>query len=220
MIIIESYGIGIGKTTLTKTLNKNVEGSRTFFETINHDFLPLFYEDIKNNVRPSHVAFSMQFFLMGDRFFKHIEATEFEWKTGKQTIHDRSIIGDHGFAHKLWKDKFISDLDYRVYVQHREVMERNLLVPQVVIRLEASPETCVKRLTERLQKETGRECETSVTVEYLEGLKSSYDEVVWPWFEKKGAHILRYDWEEFASDEEILSDIARYLPINNGALQR
>jgi len=208
MIIIESYGIGIGKTTLAKELHGYFRGSKISFERINHSFLPKFYADISNNVKPSHTAFAMQFHLMGDRYFKHIEAVEYEWRTGNQTIHDRSIIGDHGFAHKLWMDGYISDLDYQVYIQHRSVMEGQLLVPQVVIRLDASPETCIKRLRERMKLESGRDCEVSVTTEYLDGLRKSYDDVVWPWFEKSGCNILMYDWEDYKI-KKVLYDLGK-----------
>jgi deoxyadenosine/deoxycytidine kinase len=92
-------------------------------------------------------------------------------------------------------------------------MERNLLVPQVVIRLDASPKTCIKRLRDRLTKEAGRECEVSVSEDYLNGLKASYEEVVWPWFEQKGANILKYNWEEFEDVESIVNDIRRLFSV-------
>lgn len=213
MILVESFGIGIGKTELSKSLNAAIPNSLLYLEKVDHKYLDPFYEDVKKGVKPSHTAFAMQFYLMSDRFFKHREAVEMEWETGRQTIHDRGIIGDGGFAYKLLMDGYISSNDYEIYISHRKVMEKNLLSPQVVIRLEASPKTCISRIKERMIKEGLRTCECAVTEGYLEGLREAYDKVVWPWFESRGCKILRYDWEEFKPIEQVLSDVKKIIRI-------
>lgn len=212
MILVESYGIGIGKSHLVTALAEMMK-SRAYHEKVDVELLAEFYKDVENNVKPSHHAFTFQFEMMANRYWSHIQAQQYEWTTFKQTVHDRSIIGDHAFAHKLMLDGFLSENDYRVYVQHRKLMEGQLLTPQVVIRLEASPEKCIERIKERMSKDRGRESECTVSVEYLSALRESYEKVVWPWFEKRGTSIVTYDYEEFIDSRRILADVSKYLPV-------
>ena len=212
MIVVESPLIGVGKTEATKMLTHCIVGSKAYFEKADNEFLTPFYADVENNVKPSHWAFSLQFFYMDDRYFKHKEATEYEWWHRRETIHDRSIWGDHGFALKLLKDGFLSERDYRVYCNHRRTMENQLLPPHVVLHLKAKPETAIKRILDRMKKEGCRQCETAVTPEYLMGVSKAYDEVVWPWFEKNKVPVIELDWEAFPDINDIVDEIRGILP--------
>ena len=71
MILVESFGIGIGKTELSKSLNAAIPNSLLYLEKVDHKYLDPFYEDVKKKMKPSHTAFAMQFYLMSNKFFKH-----------------------------------------------------------------------------------------------------------------------------------------------------
>jgi len=216
LIGIESWGIGFGKTELTKAIVSRVPKARAYFENVHNKFFQPFYADVKNNVKPSVAASRMQWFHMGDRFFKHRDGMRYVWKTWKPAVFDRTIIGDHAFAFKLLHDGFLSQDDYDLYVHHRRTMEESILPHQIIIRLEGSKSTCQARLRERIAKETGRECEEdTVDGAYLDGLRDAYEAVVWPWFDQNGSKILTYDWDgdDFeAKVEKVLADIAKIVP--------
>jgi deoxyadenosine/deoxycytidine kinase len=101
----------------------------------------------------------------------------------------------------LRKDNLISELGYSSYMMHRECMLGFLLVPQVVIWLEASPEVCLDRIYER-----DRSCESGITVQYLHALRDSYNTILRE-LEQKGSYIMRYDWNKIPPAEKIVNDL-------------
>jgi len=217
MIVIESHGIGIGKTHLRGLLEKALPGSRSFCEEVAGAPLAPFYRDIEQNIKPSPAALHLQFYYMDSRYFQHRQAQEFEWKWRHESIFDRTIWGDYGFAFKLWKDGFLGDMDYKIYMAHRKTMEAQLLAPHAVIKLDAPSEFCIKRIQKRMKDEGYRVCETAVTVEYLDGLREAYAEVVWPWFKKNNVPVLEYEWtngawDSFPDVQKVLLDLKEVLP--------
>lgn len=138
---------------------------------------------------------------MARRFQQHEEAIRVEWSRGVQTIHDRSIWGDRAFADMLRKDGLISDLGYSSYMMHRDCMLGFLLVPQVVIWLEADPQVCLDRIHQR-----DRSCESGISLEYLKALRDSYTAIIAE-MEKKGSRIMYYDWTKIPPAEKILQDL-------------
>lgn len=194
MIVIEGI-IGVGKSTLCQALGKYLEGAQIYLEPTDHPYLDLFYKDMKR------WALEMQFYLMARRFQQHEEAIRHEWSKGIQTIHDRSIWGDRAFADMLKKDGLISELGYSSYMMHRQCMLGFLLVPQIVIWLEASPETCIKRICKR-----DRTCESGISLDYLRALRKSYAAIIEE-MAQKGSKILCYNWEEIPPLEAILEDL-------------
>lgn len=196
MIVVEGI-IGVGKSTFCQDLSRHLEGSEVFLEPVDHPYLGLFYQDLKK------WALEMQFYLMARRFKQHEDAIRLEWSQGVQTIHDRSIWGDKAFADMLRKDGLIGELGYQTYMMHRECMLGFLLVPQVVIWLEAAPEVCVKRIKSR-----GRNCESGISLQYLKALRETYDNILGE-LQKKGSLILTYDWNDIPPTEKVINDLMR-----------
>ena len=96
-------------------------------------------------------------------------------------------------------------------------MERQLLPPHAAIKLDAPSEFCVERIKDRMRKEGYRVCETAVTPPYLDELKVSYEEVVWPWFREHNVPVLEYEWtngtwDTFPDVEMVLEDLKAVLP--------
>lgn len=190
MIIIEGI-IGAGKTTLSNELHQKIPRSKIFHEPVGENpYLERFYGN------PKRWALEMQYFLMAHRYKMHVKAVEEEWSTGVTTIFDRSIYGDRAFADVLYGFDHIDELGYGSYMQHRECMERQLLIPQQVIYLEVSVDTALNRIQSR-----GRECERGITRDYLERLSEAYEKIICD-LEKK-TNVQRCDWKDGASIEDI-----------------
>jgi deoxyadenosine/deoxycytidine kinase len=194
MIVIEGI-IGVGKSTLCQALAKHLEGSELYLEPTDHPYLPLFYKDM------ARWALEMQFYLMARRFQQHEEAIRLEWSRGIQTIHDRSIWGDRAFADMLRKDGLISELGYSSYMMHRRCMLGFLLVPQIVVWLDAAPEVCLQRIGDR-----DRSCESGITTQYLTALRDSYKTILAE-LESKGSTILYYDWNKIPPVRMVVDDL-------------
>ncbi len=195
LICIEG-NIGVGKSTLCLQLAKEMGAEAVLEPVLDNPYLEKYYQD------PKRYALEMQFWLMSKRFEMHERAIRHIWKTGQSVVMDRSIYGDWVFAKKNWLDGNIDDVGYGAYTHHREVMNRYLLAPHVVFFLEANPEVCLDRITER-----DRECEQRIPLEYLRGLEVLHRELILE-MRKRGSFAVEINWSEYG-DVKTLAALAR-----------
>ncbi len=151
LIIIEGL-IGIGKSTLARSLGKDLNYKVMEEPVEDNPYLEKFYAD------PKRYALDMQFWLMSRRFAMHQEAIEHVWRTGQGVVMDRSIYGDTVFAKKNYEDGNIDEMGYNNYLNMRDVMCRFLMVPQLTLFLRAPLDTCQGRIAQR-----NRSCGRRVT---------------------------------------------------------
>jgi len=198
LIIIEG-NISAGKSTLTENLAKELN-ARPFFEPVKtNPYLELFYKD------PERYALPMQFYLMSNRFKAHKEAIDHIWKTGQTCIFDRSIYGDFVFAKKNEMDGNMSELDFENYTKMRNVMWNYLMIPHITIYLKTDPTQLKERILAR-----GRECEKAITEDYLGGLDSLYNELIY-YLQGEGSNVVKIDWNEFKPTSHVLEKMGEYL---------
>lgn len=183
LICIEGL-IGAGKSTLTRALSELI-GARAMYEPVEENpYLEKFYAD------PRRYALEMQFWLMSKRFSMHEEAIRHIWQTGQTVIMDRSIYGDWIFAKRNFLDGNIDSIGYANYCSHRSVMDRYLLAPHSVVWLSVNPKTCLNRISIR-----GRNCERTISVDYLEGLHELHSELMKE-MRARGSQIEELKWDE------------------------
>ena len=191
MIIIEGL-IGIGKTTLTDDLGKQLN-YRVIHEPVEENpYLEKFYES------PKRYALEMQFWLMSRRFAMHTEAVEHIWRTGQGVIMDRSIYGDAVFAKKNYLDENIDKIGYENYLCMRNAMFRYLMVPHTCLYLHAPSKVCQQRIQQR-----SRNCESAIPLEYLDGLDVVYKELLTELHER-GTKVLQVDWTSFGETKDVI----------------
>ncbi|WP_199911293.1 deoxynucleoside kinase [Candidatus Borreliella tachyglossi] len=159
MIIIEGL-IGVGKTTLGNILSKELD--IPFYSELSDEFtlsiLDKFYKD------KSRWAFPVQINFLNERF-KLIKSI-FRAKRG---ILDRSIYGDRVFATLLNDGGYISEDEYRIYINLLDNMLEHSQRPILMIYLDCSIEEVERRIENR-----NRNFETGIPREYLEGLNQRY----------------------------------------------
>tara|TARA_B100001094_G_scaffold252521_1_gene250569 strand:- start:143 stop:814 length:672 start_codon:yes stop_codon:yes gene_type:complete len=202
MLIVIEGNIGVGKSTIAYQLAEHCnfklfeEGADT--NEAFKQYLQLYYKD------PSRWALEMQFWLMSQRFKQHQEALSHIHTTGQCCIMDRSIYGDTVFAQRNYLDGHISELGYKSYLAHRDVMLRFLMVPQLTIYLDASPTICAERIKLR-----SRTAEAGIPLEYLEGLENLYRDLMQD-MEDMGSRVEFIDWSEFQSPDKVYEFIRGY----------
>lgn len=185
--------IGVGKSTLTKELGKNL-GYTTYFEPVKENiFLERFYKNMKK------YSFPMQMYLLNKRFEQHQKMV---W-TKENAIQDRTIYEDVIFAKMLYEGGYMEKDVFQTYRDTFENMTHFLHRPDMILYLDVTPEIALQRIKKR-----SRDCETTITLEYLQALQKGYEE----WIQDIHPRIpvIRIDWNTFKDTEYIIEIIEKY----------
>ena len=194
--------IGVGKSTLTQDLANAMNFEAILEEVDGNPYLEPFYGDMKT------YGTMMQVWLLNHRFRQHREfVTRISLGKIRGVVQDRTIWEDTIFARMLNQhpDKIITDMDYNTYLDLFDNMVlRELVFPQIMIYLDCSPETAIKRINSR-----GRMMESAVSLDYLRMLKHNYDEFIGE-MEQAGVRVLRIKWETFQPVGEVVRMVNEY----------
>lgn len=194
-VIIGISGIiGVGKSTLTKLLAEKMNADSMFEVVDENEYLEKFYKDIRK------YSFPMQIYLLNQRFSQHQKMV---WSQ-KNTIQDRTIYEDVIFAKMLYEDGLMEKLDFETYCDLYKNMSNFLHRPDLIIYLDVDPKIAFERIKKR-----SRNCESSITLSYLQKLYSGYEE----WLDDISGRIpvLRLDWKEFDTIDNVIAKIKNKL---------
>jgi deoxyadenosine/deoxycytidine kinase len=160
--LVIAGNIGVGKSTLAKVLYEQL-GWEPFYEAVvDNPYLADFYADMPR------WAFQSQMFFLTKRLHAHHQLLS---RPGV-VVQDRSVYEDAEiFARNLFLQGRMSERDYRTYSDMYEVLKLFLPPPHLVVYLQASVETLLKRIAVR-----GREYEKSIEPAYLDDLNLLYQE--------------------------------------------
>lgn len=151
--------IGVGKTTLARTLS-NAFDFKCYEEMIeDQSLLKAFYNNMKQT------SFQTEMFFLTHRY-EQLEAISKELQAG------HSIVADyHIFKSKLFAQQTLQKHHYSKFTQIYDSLTKDLPCPNVLIYLKASLEELLFRIKKR--KRTGEE---SLSTDYLEQLTLSYEQ--------------------------------------------
>jgi deoxyadenosine/deoxycytidine kinase len=162
MFIAVAGNIGSGKTTLTNKLSERL-ACRPMFESVDDNpYLEDFYKDM------NRYSFPLQVYFLNHRFSAHraIDINNFS------AIQDRSIYEDaHIFAKNLFRQGKMSERDFENYFNLYSTVVSYLNPPTLMIFLKRSVPKLMERIAQR-----GRECEKSISVDYIAQLNDLYAE--------------------------------------------
>ena len=194
-IVIGISGIiGVGKSTLTEDLGKHLNSNVIYEPVDDNKYLSGFYQDMKR------YSFPMQVYLLNRRFKQHQQMV---W-SDKSTIQDRTIYEDVIFAKMLWEDGLMEELDFKTYVDLFKNMSNFLHRPDLIVYLDVEPDEALKRCRRR-----SRDCESTMTLEYLAKLKKGYEE--WLKDIEPRIPVLRLDWNKFQDTKVVVKVVKMYL---------
>jgi deoxyadenosine/deoxycytidine kinase len=183
--------IGAGKSSLTDRLSKHF-GWMPYYESVDDNpYLADFYEDMKR------WSFNLQVYFLSSRFRHQKELM----KKSESYIQDRTIYEDvEIFAKNLYEMGLMSERDYKNYSSLFREMTDYLQPPDLLIYLRADVPTLVKQIQLR-----GREYESTIRIDYLEGLNKLYEDWI-----KRYPHqklIIETDNLDFVNDREDLGTV-------------
>ena len=149
--------IGVGKTSLVEMLARKFHGTK-ILEDVDNPFLPDFYKKKKG------AAFQTQLFFLLSRYQQQQEIAQIDLFTNL-------VVADY----HLPKDKIfaclnLDDSELLIYDRLYTLLSESVRRPDLVIYLQGSLETCLKRI-----KKKTRTLEKAVTPEYLAQLIEAYN---------------------------------------------
>lgn len=193
-IIIEG-NIGAGKSTFAKYLAEEIAAYEGHCDVVrepdqqDNPFLDDYYKD------PKGTAYKMQLFLMHRRFRDMVCAQD-RALYGAWSVFDRSFWGDMCFAYVQANRGYFSQAEMDAYLEAHTQMVRQLNLPRSVVFLDASPETCLRRIQTRM-----RSCECGIELDYLQELDEEYDSLISAF--DTATRVYRCDWNEDITEDEI-----------------
>ena len=202
VIVVEGL-IGSGKTTLSRELGKALgDTALTLFEPDEkgedgggNPYLADYYAD------PARWSFVLQVHQLQARYRMHLQAQWHAMQGFGHAVLDRSYFGDTAFARLQVKEGKMSQREFRTYTSIYQAMTASVLLPNVCVRVLASPEVCANRVAKRMTVETGRQCESVIPIEYLQGLEQEIDHMV-SVLRSQGVTVLDMPWDTTRETEE------------------
>ncbi len=150
--------IGAGKTTLAHLLAKKLNARLILEQFADNPFLPKFYENPKQN------AFPLELFFMAERY-----------KQLKDMVHTSDLfqsitVSDYIFTKCLLFAKVnLPDEEFRLYQRLFDIMQQQLIFPDIVIYLH-SP---IHKLQKNIKKRN-RLYEQNIADDYLFSIQETY----------------------------------------------
>jgi deoxyadenosine/deoxycytidine kinase len=150
--------IGVGKTTLATILAEKMGAQLQLEEVEANPFLENFYEDMRG------YAFQTQIFFLLSRYRQQAEL-------GQASLFKQKVVSDYVFS----KDRIfayinLNDDELALYERLVKILEKDILKPDVVVYLQASPGVLMERIEKR-----GRPFEKNMPQDYIETLNNAYN---------------------------------------------
>jgi deoxyguanosine kinase len=149
--------IGVGKTSLVEMLARRFHGTK-ILEDVDNPFLPEFYRKKKGS------AFQTQLFFLLSRYQQQREVAQIDLFT---TL----VVADYHFPKdKIFACLNLDDSELMIYDKLYSLLADSVPKPDLVIYLQGSIETCLKRV-----KKAARSFEKGLTPDYLSQLIEAYN---------------------------------------------
>lgn len=192
VVIVEGL-IGSGKTTLSRELGQALgDKTLTLFEPDEKEngnpYLADYYTD------PARWSFVLQVHQLQARYRMHLHAQWHAMQGYGHAVLDRSYFGDTAFARLQLADGLMSQREFDTYSSIYQAMTSSVMLPSLCIRVLVAPEICQERVQKRMERETGRKCESAISLDYLRGLETETNHMV-DVLRGMGVPVLDVPWE-------------------------
>ncbi|NKE08339.1 MULTISPECIES: deoxynucleoside kinase [Mesobacillus] len=183
--------IGIGKTSLARAISERFQFALLKEIVDENPFLGKFYDNIEE------WSFQTEMFFLCNRYKQLGDINEHYLSKDKSVVADYHIMKNLIFAQRT-----LNEQEYRKYLDIYQILTKDMPKPNVIIYLNASLDTLLKRIKMR-----GREVEKNISPLYLEQLSLDYEQAMLQ-FEKDHPEIpvLRFSGDDldFVKNEEDL----------------
>ncbi|WP_160726173.1 deoxynucleoside kinase [Bacillus sp. USDA818B3_A] len=190
--------IGVGKTSLAKAISEKFQFALLKEIVDENPFLGKFYENIEE------WSFQTEMFFLCNRY-KQLGDINTQYLS-----QNKSVIADyHILKNLIFAERTLNNAEYQKYFKIYQILTEDMPKPNVIIYLNASLDTLLKRIKKR-----GREVEKNISPLYLEQLSIDYENTIAA-FEKEHPEVpvLRFSGDEldFVKSEQDLNYIFQKL---------
>ena len=141
--------IGVGKTSLAQLMAQELGAKLVLEEFENNPFLPDFYKD------PERYSFQTQLFFLLQRYRQQQELRQVD-------MFQNLLVTDYMFVKdRLFASLNLNEKEMQLYDTVANLLERNVIKPDMVIYLQADTETLMKNIAKR-----GREMEEDSLIRF------------------------------------------------------
>ncbi len=193
-IVVEGP-IGVGKTSLAKSLAAEFQARSIFERVEDNPFLAKFYEDRET------YAFQAQIFFLLSRYRQQRDLSQ-------QELFTQNVVSDYLFAKdKIFASLTLSSEEVNLYEQIYQLLDMRVPKPDLVVYLQARPEVLYKRVKKR-----DKNYEKSLTLEYLKEVAQSYNRFFFH-YDDTPLLVVNTSEIDFVSSSKDLADLIK--EINN-----
>ena len=191
-VVIEG-AIGVGKTSLAKLLSDRLDAKLVLEKFEENPFLSEFYDD------PVRFAFQTQLFFLLQRYQQQQELRQVD-------MFHNLLISDYMFIKdRLFASLNLDEKEMSLYDSIANMLERNVINPDLIIYLQADTNTLMKNIAKR-----GREFEANITYDYINGLNEIYTEYFFRYNETPLV-IINTNHIDFVNNSADLNQVIDYI---------
>tara|TARA_Y100000996_G_C22531801_1_gene646758 strand:- start:506 stop:1147 length:642 start_codon:yes stop_codon:yes gene_type:complete len=185
--------IGVGKTSLASLISMEL-GARLILEEFDDNpFLGDFYTD------PERYAFQTQLFFLLQRYRQQQGLRQLD-------MFQSLLITDYMFVKdRLFASLNLNENEMHLYDTVANLLERNIIKPDLVIYLQADTNTLMKNIEKR-----GRKMEQEITWEYIDALNQVYTEYFFR-YQDTPLVIINTNNIDFVKNRDDLDEVINYI---------
>ena len=185
--------IGVGKTSLANLLSEKLSAKLVLETFEDNPFLSDFYED------PERHAFQTQLWFLLQRYQQQQDLRQVD-------MFQNLVITDYMFVKdRLFASLNLSEKELSLYDTVANMMERNVIHPDLVIFLQADTETLMKNIAKR-----GRDFEKNISEDYIDALNQVYNEYFFR-YQDTPLVIINTNNIDFVNNNQDLEEMINYI---------
>ena len=185
--------IGVGKTSLANLLSEKLTAKLVLETFEDNPFLSDFYED------PERHAFQTQLWFLLQRYQQQQDLRQVD-------MFQNLVITDYMFVKdRLFASLNLNEKEMSLYDTVANMMERNVIHPDLVIFLQADTGTLMKNISKR-----GREIEKDISEDYIDALNQVYNEYFFR-YQDTPLVIINTNNIDFVNNHKDLEEVINYI---------